>query len=67
VDEIDRGDIDVAVRTALKTAKGLGMILADLFTELERDREGTRAGDRRARAVDSGAMTERKDRAATLT
>lgn len=42
--EIERGDINVTVRTALKVAKGLGMTLADLFEELERDREGSRGG-----------------------
>jgi transcriptional regulator with XRE-family HTH domain len=35
--EIERGDINVTVRTALKIAKGLGMSLAGLFEELERN------------------------------
>ncbi len=33
--EIERGDINVTVRTASKVARALGMTLADLLTELE--------------------------------
>jgi transcriptional regulator with XRE-family HTH domain len=33
--EIERGDINVTVRTALKVANGLGITLAGLFEELE--------------------------------
>ena len=36
--EIERGDINVTVRTALKIAKDLGMTLAGIFEELKEAR-----------------------------
>jgi hypothetical protein len=37
---IKRGETNISVITALKLATGLGMTLADLFAELERDTGG---------------------------
>ncbi len=42
--EIERGEVAVTIVTALKIAQALGMTLADLFSGLEGNREGTPGG-----------------------
>ena len=34
---IERGEVNVSVRTAFKLARGLGLTLSSLFLRLERD------------------------------
>jgi transcriptional regulator with XRE-family HTH domain len=34
---IERGEVNVSVRTAFKIARGLGLTLAELFMQLERE------------------------------
>lgn len=33
---VERGEVNVSVRTAFRISKGLGLTLADLFSEIER-------------------------------
>jgi transcriptional regulator with XRE-family HTH domain len=44
VGKIERGEVNVSVRTAFKLARGLGFTLSGLFLELER---ATNVSDRR--------------------
>jgi transcriptional regulator with XRE-family HTH domain len=41
---IERGEVNVSVRTAYKVARGLGLTLSGLFLELERRADGPDEG-----------------------
>ena len=42
--EVERGEVNVTVRTTYKIAKGLGMTLAELFSELEQGTDDAGVG-----------------------